>query len=139
MKSILKSAVIGAVLALGPLLPAMAQIDHDFEFTTTFAFYAANTKMPAGSYRISHTDVDANELLIQSTDGKYSAFVDFVPTQSEQPHQQTDVTFHKYGEVEYLNRMWVVGENYGLKVDPTKSELKAASASAMVEHSIAGN
>jgi hypothetical protein len=139
MKSILKSAVIGAILALGPMLPAVAQIDHSFVFTTTFSFYAANTKMPAGSYRISHTDFDANELLIQSTDEKYSAFVDFIQTEAEQPHQQTDVTFHKYGDVEYLNRIWVAGQTYGVKVNPTKSELKAASASAMVEHSITGN
>ena len=139
MKSILKLAVIGLALTLGSALPAMAQIDNGLDFTTTFPFYAGNARMPAGSYKITQADIDANELLIQSTDGKYSAFIDFIPTQAEEPHQHSDVTFHKYGEVEYLNRIWVSGQRFGMKSEPTKSELKAASTTTMVEHSIAGN
>jgi hypothetical protein len=52
----------------------MAQIDNGMDFTTAFSFYAGNAKMPAGSYRITQTDVDTNELSIQSADGKYPAF-----------------------------------------------------------------
>ncbi len=139
MKSILKSAVIGAILTLSSVPPAVAQIDTELVFTTSFPFYAGNAKMPPGSYRLTHTEIDANELLIQSKDGKYSAFIDFIPTDSEQPHRQTDVTFHKYGDVEYLNRIWIAGQSYGMRVDPTKSEQKAASTIAMVEHSVPVN
>ena len=138
MKSVWKIVVAAAVLTLASL-PAMAQVDNGLNFTTSFPFYAGNAKMPAGSYRITPSDVDSNELLVQSADGKYGAFVDFIPTQSEQPHQQSDVTFHKYGNVEYLNRIWIEGQNYGMKVEPTKAELKSASGTSAVEHSIASD
>jgi hypothetical protein len=139
MKNLLKMTAGTAVLALGSALPMMAQMDNGMNFTTSFPFYAASVEMPAGSYRVSQPEMNAPELLIQSAAGKRTAFVDFIPTRSEQPHQQSDVTFHKYGGVDYLNRLWVVGQRYGMKLDPTKAELKAASATAVVEHSVAGN
>jgi hypothetical protein len=72
--------------------------------------------MPAGSYKITQADFDANELLIQSADGKYSAFMDFFATWAGQPHKQSDVTFQKYGNVDYLDRIWIEGQRYGMKV-----------------------
>ena len=56
--------------------------------------------MPAGSYTITHTDSDETELLIESNDGKFSDFLEFLPTQAEQPHVKSDVTFHKYGDTD---------------------------------------
>jgi hypothetical protein len=138
MKSLLKVAVTTVALVLGSAVPVLAQIDNGMEFTTSFPFYAGNTKMPAGSYKITQTDIDANELLIQSTDGKYSVFVDFIPMHAEEPHAHSDVTFHKYGDVEYLNRIWVIGQRYGMKVDPTKAELKAAANTSVVERTLSG-
>ena len=138
MKSFYKVALTTAVFVLGSTLPVMSQIDNGLDFTTSFPFYAGNTKMPAGSYKITQADVDASELLIQSADGKYSAFVEFIATRSNQPHQQSDVTFQKYGSVDYLDRIWVEGQTYGMKVDPTKAEKKAAAIAGPVEHSIVG-
>jgi hypothetical protein len=138
MKSFYKVALATAVLVLGSALPAMSQIDNGLDFTTSFPFYAGNAKMPAGSYRITQTDVDVNELSIQSADGKYSVLVDFISTRSPQPHTQSDVTFQKYGSVDYLDRIWVEGQRYGMKVDPTKAEKKAAAIASPVEHSIVG-
>jgi hypothetical protein len=138
MKSFYKMALATAVLIPGCALPVIAQIDNGIDFTTSFPFYAGNAKMPAGSYKITQTDVDANELLIQSADGKYSAFVEFIATRSPQPHTHSDVTFQKYGSVDYLDRIWVEGQRYGMKVDPTKAEKKAAATAGPVEHSIVG-
>jgi hypothetical protein len=138
MKSLLKGTVATAALALGSALPALAQIDTSMGFKTSFPFYAGDAKMPAGSYRVTQTDIDANDLQIQSADGKYSAIVEFIPMHAEQPHADSDVTFHKYGDVEYLNRIWVVGQRYGMKVEPTKAELKAASTTAVEEHTVTG-
>jgi hypothetical protein len=138
MKSFYKVALAAAVLVLGSALPVMSQIDNGMDFTTSFPFYAGNAKMPAGSYRITQADFDANELLIQSADGKYSAFMEFIPTWSEQRHKQSDVTFQKYGSVDYLDRIWVEGQRYGIKVDPSKAEKKAAANAGPVEHSIVG-
>ena len=76
---------------------------------------------------------------IQSTDGAHSALVEFIPTLSAQPHPHSDVTFHKYGDTEYLNRIWVEGQQYGMEVDPTKAEAKAAANANVVEHSLSAS
>jgi hypothetical protein len=130
MKNLLKAAIATMALTLGSALPMMAEIDNGLDFTTASPFYAGNTLMPAGSYKISQPDINSEELLIQSANGKDAAFVGFVPTHAKQPHQHTDVTFDKDGNVEYLSRIWVEGQRYGMKLEPTKAELKAAAAAA---------
>ncbi len=136
MNSFSKLVVRMGLLSLLSVMPLTAQIVNGVNFTTSFPFYAGNAKMPAGSYKITQSDIDSSVLQIQSNDGTHSAFVDFVPTHAEQPHSQSDVTFHKYGNTDYLNRIWVNGQIYGMKVDPTKAETKAAASTSVVEHSL---
>jgi hypothetical protein len=122
-----------------PVLFAMrldAQIVNGLNFTTSFAFYANNARMPAGSYTIRPTDIDEGELQIESRDGKYSAFISVIPTQAAESHAHSDVTFHKYGNTDYLNRIWVEGQQYGVRVDPTKAEKMAAAKAKALEHSV---
>jgi hypothetical protein len=139
MKNVSKLVVRMGLLSLLSVMPLAAQIDNGVDFTTSFPFYAGNAKMPAGSYKITQSDVDESILKIQSNDGVHSAFVDIIPTHSAQPHPQSDVTFHKYGDTEYLNRIWVEGQEYGMKVDPAKAEMKAAANANVVEHSLSAN
>jgi hypothetical protein len=127
MKNVSKLVVRMGLLSLLSVMPLAAQIDNGVDFTTTFPFYAGNAKLPAGSYKITQSDISASILRIQSDDGLHAAFVDIIPTQSAQPHSHSDVTFHKYGDVEYLNRIWVEGQEYGMKVDPTKAEMNASA------------
>jgi hypothetical protein len=136
MNSFGKLVVKMGFLSLLSVIPLAAQIDNGMNFTTTFPFYAGNAKMPAGSYRITQSDIDTSVLLVQSQNGAYSAYVDFIPMHAGQPHLKSDVTFHKYGDTDYLNRLWVNGQKYGMKVDPTKAEKKAAANTNVVEHSI---
>jgi hypothetical protein len=136
MKKISKLVVGMGLLSLLSVMPLAAQIVDGVEFTTSFPFYAGNAKMPAGSYKITQSDMDESILQIQSNDGVHSALVEFIPTHSAQPHPHSDVTFHKYGDTEYLNRIWVEGQQYGMKVDPTKAEMKTAANANVVEHSL---
>jgi hypothetical protein len=131
-----KAAIKMGLLSLLSVLPLAAQIDNGLNFTTSFPFYAGNTKLPPGAYKITQSDSSENMLLVQSTDGKSSGFVEFIPTHSERRHPQSDVTFHKYGDTEYLNRVWVEGQRYGMKVEPTKAETQAAANANVVEHSL---
>jgi hypothetical protein len=139
MNNVSKRVVRIGLLTLLSVMPLAAQIVNGVDFTTTFPFYAGNVKMPAGSYKITHSDVDENILQIQSSDGVHSALLDFIPTQSAQPHAHSDVTFHKYGDTEYINRIWVEGQEYGMKVEPTKAETKAAASAKVVEHSLSAS
>ena len=136
MNNVCKLVVKMGLLSLLAVMPLAAQINNGMNFTTTFPFYAGNTRLPAGSYRITQSNIDTSVLLIQSKNGAYSAFIDFIPTRAEQPHLQSDVTFHRYGNTDYLNRIWVNGQRYGMKVDPTKAETKAAATVKVVEHSL---
>ena len=141
MKKISKLIAGMGLMSLLSVMPLTAQIVNGVDFTASFPFYAGNTRLPAGSYKITQSDIetDASILLIQSSDSKHSALVDIIPTQSAQPHPHSDVTFHKYGDTEYLDRVWVEGQEYGMKVDPTKAENKAAANANVVEHSVAAN
>jgi hypothetical protein len=139
MKKLSKLVAGMGLLSLLSVLPLAAQILDGVDFTTSFPFYAGNAKLPAGSYKITQSDMDESILQIQSKDGAHSALVEFIPTHSAQTHPHSDVTFHKYGDTEYLNRIWVEGQRYGMKVDPTKAETKAAANANVVEHSLSAS
>lgn len=131
-----KLVVKMGLLSLLSVMPLAAQIGNGMDFKTTFPFYAGNAKMPAGSFKITQSDINSTVMQIQSNDGTHSAFVNFVPTHAVRPHPQSDVIFHKYGDTDYLNRIWVSGQRYGMKVDPTKAETKAGASANVVEHSL---
>ncbi len=134
MKKVSKLVARMGLLSLLSVMPLAAQIVNGVDFTTSFPFYAGKAELPAGSYKITHPDMSTSVLQIQSNDGVNSAFVDIIPTHSAQPHSHSDVTFHRYGNTEYLNRIWIEGQEYGMKVDPTKAETNAAANANVVAH-----
>ncbi len=98
-------------------------------------FTQATPSCPSGHYKVTQPEANADLLLVESINGAHSVFVEFVPTQSAQPHRQSDVTFQKYGDTGYLNRVWIEGQNYGMKVTPGKVETEAAVDANAVQHS----
>jgi hypothetical protein len=139
MNSFGKLIVNMGLISLLSVMPLAAQIEHGVDFTTSFPFYAGSTRMPPGSYNITPSGFDTSVLMIESKDRAYSTFVDFIPTQAEQPQSQSDVNFHKYGNTDFLNQIYVEGQRYGVNVDPTKFELKAAAGIKAIEHSLVAN
>ena len=125
------------LLSLLPVMPLAAQIVNGVDFTSSFPFYAGDTKLPAGQYKVSQPNENDDLLLVESIDGAHSVLVDFVTTQSAQPHRQSDVTFHKYGDTDYLDRMWIEGQNYGIEIIPGKVEAAAAADTNAAQHSTA--
>lgn len=135
MNSVGKLVVKMGLLSLLSVMPLAAQIDNGVNFTTSFPFYAGNTKLPAGHYKVTQPDMNSQLLQVESSDGMHSVFVEFIPTQSAQAHRQSDVTFQKYGDTDYLNRVWIEGQNYGIKIDPTKTETETATDVNAAQHS----
>lgn len=135
MKSLGKVTLV--IVALISAISVRAQIVNGLTFKATAPFYAGNTKFPAGSYSITQSNVDNDTLLVQSADNKYEAYFVALPTQTEQPHSKTEVTFHKYGGVDYLNQVWIQGQTSGLQIEPTKAEQKAAAGGTSGDHSVA--
>jgi hypothetical protein len=128
--------VLTGLISLLLAIPALGQITNSLNFETTFPFYAGNTKLPAGAYTVTPATQATALLLIESTDGHHSAFLECVPTKSEKAHAQTDVTFAKYGTTDFLDLLWVQGQTYGMQVAPTKFEQAAAKAGGPVRHSV---
>ena len=126
------------LLSLLSVMPLAAQMmDNGVTFTAPSPFYAGDVKLPAGNYRVVQPNPDADVLQIENRDDLGSVFVDFEPTESTQPHRNSAVTFEKYGDTDYLDRVWIEGQEYGIKVDPGRVET-AAEANATPRATTAG-
>ena len=140
MKNSLSLKVTGAggLLCLLCALPATAQISNGVDFTTKFPFYAGNTKLPAGTYKIIPSGYNDTTLMIQDASGKHSAFLEYNTNQSAAGHKTSEVTFKKYGDTDFLDMIWIPGQSSGVQIDPTKVEMKLASSGQPQAHSVPG-
>jgi len=64
--------------SLVSVMPLAAQIENGVDFTTSFPFYAGDTKLLAGQYKVAQPDANADLLLVESINGAHSVFIDFV-------------------------------------------------------------
>jgi hypothetical protein len=136
MKTLKKLIVTMGLLSVAFAIPTMAQISNRVTFDAPSAFYAGNAKMPAGSYTVSQPDPDNNLLLIEDANGSHSVFVEYVVAHSDTPHAQSDVTFNKYGEADFLSAIWVQGRNSEMQILPSKLEQNTSKAAAAEKHSL---
>ena len=139
MNAVKKLIVLMGLLSILCAIPAMAQITNRVTFVAPSAFYAGNTKLPAGSYTVSVPNEDDNLLLIEDASRSHSVFVEFAVTTSETPHAQSDVTFNKYGETEFLSQVWVEGQGSGMQVVPSNAEQNATKAAVAEKQSPSTN
>ena len=135
MKPFQKLTVIMSMLFLLSAIPTMAQIDNRLTFQAPFTFYAANAKLPPGSYTVTQPDDNAELLLIESTDGSHSVFVEYVPDGSDTAPSKTEITFNKYANTDFLSRISVQGKN-SMQILASKADNNAAKAAAAEKHSL---
>ena len=131
-KLILSTGLLSVLCAI----PAMAQIANSVTFDAPSAFYAGNAKMPAGSYRVTQPNADDSLLLLETADGSHSVFVEYEIVSSETRHAQSDVTFNKYGNVEFLSAIWLEGRKSEMQILQSKFEQNTAKATAAEKHSL---
>lgn len=136
MNTLKKLIVTMGSLSILCALPATAQIANKVTFDAPSAFYAENAKMPAGSYTVTQPDMDSNLLLIEDASGSHSAFVEYVVDPSVTDHARTDVTFNKYGKVEFLSSISVQGNDSAMQIVPSKLEHNTAKAAPAEKHSL---
>ena len=136
MNTLNKLAVLMVLLSVLCAIPAMAQISNQVMFDAPSGFYAGNAKMPAGSYTVRQPDPDNNLLLIEDANGSHSVFVEYVVASSDTPHAETDVTFNKYGQVDFLSAISIDGRNSEMQILPSNVEQNAAKAAAAEKHSL---
>jgi hypothetical protein len=136
MNNLKKLIVPMGLLLVICAVPSMAQIADRVQFDAPSAFYAGNAKMPAGTYNVSQLDVDSNLLLIEDASGSHSAFVEYDLASSNFPHADSDVTFNKYGKVDFLSAIWVEGQKSEMQILPSKLEQNAAKKASVEKHSL---
>jgi hypothetical protein len=117
-------------------IPSKAQIANRLQFEAPAAFYVGNAKMPAGSYSVSQPDPDTNLLLIEDASSSHSAFVEYDLASSDTPHTDNDVTFNKYGKIDFLSSIWVEGQKSEMQILPSKFEQNTAKTAAAEKHSL---
>jgi hypothetical protein len=133
----LKKLIVGmGLVSVLCAIPAMAQIANSVTFDAPSPFYAGNAKMPAGSYRLTQPDPDNDLLLLETDNGSHAVFVEYEVVTSNTPHTQGDVTFNKYGNVEFLSAIWVEGRKSEMQILPSKFERNTAKAATAEKHSL---
>jgi hypothetical protein len=139
MKNLLKLAGASLFMCLWFAISAPAQIVNGLKFTTSFGFYAGNTKFPAGTYTVSASNYGDTILMIESATGTHAGYIEYIQTDTEAGHASSDVTFKKYGTVDFLDRVWVAGQQFGMQLEQTKVEKKLAEGGAPQTHSVQGS
>jgi hypothetical protein len=128
------SVLIGMLLTLAAI-PALAQTDNEVTFQAPFAFYAGDVAMPAGSYTLTSDD-STKVLFINSEDGSHSALVRYELVDLDAPPSDTEITFNKYGETDFLDAITVKGDESKMRILTSSAEKDAAQASAVEAHSV---
>jgi hypothetical protein len=117
-------------------IPCLAQIAHSVKFAAPSAFYAGNAKMPAGNYTVTQPDPDSDLLLLEDADRSHSVFVEYEISYSNALHSQSDVTFNKYGNTDFLSAIWLQGRKSEMQILPSKLEQNTAKAATAQKHSL---
>jgi hypothetical protein len=146
------SVLVGLTLLVS-VVPAFAQAngfmgyDVQVKFTAPMAFYAGDKLLPAGEYTVTQTGGEqANAILVRGK-GKNEAVVQIEIVNSSKPVKDTEVTFNKYGNKDYLASIitpqagggTVTQTSFVLKVQPTAAEQAVAKATQAAQHSVKGS
>lgn len=106
------------VLVLG-LVAVYAQKPHA-TVQIPFAFTAAGTELPAGTYRVSTDTSNANLLVLRNLSGGASATIPVITRLSASDSPKPQVVFDKVGDKRVMSEVYIPGID-GYQVAGTKS------------------
>jgi hypothetical protein len=144
------SVLVGLTL-VAAMVPAIAQsgfmgYDLEVKFKVPMAFYAGDKLLPAGEYEVKQTGGEAANTILIRGKGKNEAVVPIEIVNSSKPVKDTEVTFNKYGDKDFLASIItpqagggsVTQTSFVLKVQPSAAEQAAKSAAQAAQHSVKG-
>jgi hypothetical protein len=124
MKKNLAAAVVVAMLAMGAVLPTLAQESGPIKVKVPFDFVVENNRLHAGDYTIQRAANGA--LRIQDNDGRTTATVLALPTQGKVTMKEAHFIFNRYGNDYFLETIWTPGQNMGWQLLQGKHEMELA-------------
>ena len=69
----------------------------------------------------------------------HSAYLPFVPIRAQTPHSQTEITFNRYRNIDFLDQIWVQGEKHGMQLLPgTASQEAVKHETEKYRHALPG-
>ena len=104
---------------------AHAQIIGGLEANIPFPFYAGNTILPAGEYRIQVLDnSDLTLMEISRVDGTVSALFQIQDAESNSEPAKSELIFNKYGDRYFLAKFFDEDNRNGSQVTESRYEKK---------------
>jgi hypothetical protein len=114
-----------------------AQIIGSLEANIPFQFYAGNTKLPAGEYRIQVMDnSDLTIMEISTMDGSVSALFQVLDTEARNEPAQNELIFNKYGDRYFLAKLFDEGNASGSQVVESRYEKKISQANVEAQEHV---
>jgi hypothetical protein len=108
---------------------AHAQIIGGLEANIPFSFYAGNTKLPAGEYRIQVLDnSDLTLMEISRVDGTVSALFQIQDAESNSEPAKSELIFNKYGDRYFLAKLFDQDNRNGSQVTESRYEKRVSQA-----------
>jgi hypothetical protein len=124
-KNLAGAVMVAMMLALGAVVPAMAQYSGPMKVTVPFNFVVENDRMQAGEYTIQR--VANGRLRIASNDGRAAATFLAVAKQGKLAPEKAHFIFHRFGSEYFLATIWTPGQEVGWEVLQGKLETELAS------------
>jgi hypothetical protein len=121
------------------LLPlAHAQLNVRIKGNIPFNFRIGDTRLPAGTYVVSQTEMKPSVLAMQNLDSWNKTPVMFGSSRAQaKSTPETKLVFHRYADTYFLSQVWQgEGSENGLQLMKSKAErvIEHQMASAPVPH-----
>ena len=119
---------------------AHAQIIGGLEANIPFPFYAGNTKLPAGEYRIHVLDdSDLTVMEIISADGSTSALFQVQNIDANSTPTKSELIFNKYGNRYFLAKLFEQGSPNGSQVAESRYEKRVSQETREAQEHVAAH
>src|SRR4051812_13897249 len=103
----------GSLLLLVPLLTthlSNAQIVNQIDATLSHSFIVSSKTLPPGKYTFRmNSGSDGGSMTVTSSDGKHSDIFTVRQSLAETTPAHTELTFSRYGDKEFLHRIFESG------------------------------
>ena len=132
---VLVPVLIGFLFAMLGATQSNAQITNDVRAHIDHSFIIGNTTLPPGDYIFRMMQGSALSLMT-ATNENDKASVGFIVREAIDDHtpRHTELTFRKYGNTEFLNKIFEHGNKIGVEV--TESSRQEAQLVEQGQHAI---
>lgn len=123
----MKRQVLSAILLIGFIMAAsfaaQAQAARRIRVNVPFDFVVGKRTLPAGTYTVKQMTRDNDSLLLlQSADGRTTESVLTNRVEATKESAAAQLDFHRYGDTNFLFRVWTPGTQSGRELPRSKAE-----------------